>query len=214
MKDKYYPPSFKGDGFSCPQCGVWSHQLWYSGLGWRGGTTIGITENGRLEISICEKCNGYALWVDDKMVYPISSLAPLPSEDMPKNVKDDFLEARNIVNSSPRAAAALLRLAVQKLMINLGESGENINDDIANLVKKGLSPTIQKALDTVRVIGNNAIHAGELDLKDDNETAIALFGLVNLITEVMITQPKEVEQLFGKIPKGAKEAIDKRDKTV
>jgi hypothetical protein len=99
-------------------------------------------------------------------------------------------------------------------MINLGESGENINDDIANLVKKGLSPTLQKALDTVRVIGNNAIHPGELDLKDDNETAIVLFGLVNLITEVMITQPKEVEQLFGKIPKGAKEAIDKRDKTV
>jgi hypothetical protein len=213
MKDKYYPPCFEGDGFSCPNCGVWAHQLWYSGLGWREGTTIGITENGRLEISICEKCDGYALWVDDKMVYPISSVAPLPSEDMPNNVKDDFLEARNIVNSSPRAAAALLRLAIQKLMPHLGKNNGKIDNDIADLVKDGMPATIQKALDTVRVIGNNAVHPGEIDLKDDIETAVALFGLVNMIVDAMITQPKEVEQLFGKLPKGAKEAIQKRDKT-
>jgi hypothetical protein len=213
MKDKYYPPCFEGDGFSCPHCGVWAHQVWYSGLGWRAGVTIGITESGRLEISICEKCQGYALWVDDKMVYPNSSVAPLPSEDMPKNVKDDFLEARNIVNSSPRAAAALLRLAIQKLMPHLGKTKGKIDDDIADLVKDGMSATIQKALDTVRVIGNNAVHPGEIDLKDDNETAVALFGLVNMIVDAMITQPKEVEQLFGKLPQGAKDAIQKRDKT-
>lgn len=214
MKPKYYPPCFKGDGFSCPNCGVWAHQLWYSGLGWRaGGQTIGITENGRLEISICEKCDGYALWVDDKMVYPISSVAPLPSEDMPNNVKADFLEARNIVNSSSRAAAALLRLAIQKLMPHLGKNSGKIDNDIADLVKDGMSATIQKALDTVRVIGNNAVHPGEIDLKDDIETAVALFGLVNMIVDAMITQPKEVEQLFGRLPQGAKEAIQKRDKT-
>jgi hypothetical protein len=213
MKDKYYPPCSKGDGFSCPHCGVWAHQLWYSGLGWRAGATIGITESGRLEISVCEKCQGYALWVDEKMVYPNSSVAPLPSEDIPKNVKDDFLEARNIVNSSPRAAAALLRLAIQKLMPHLGKTKGKIDDDIADLVKDGMPATIQKALDTVRVIGNNAVHPGEIDLKDDTETAVALFGLVNMIVDAMITQPKEVEQLFGKLPQGAKEAIQKRDKT-
>jgi hypothetical protein len=130
---------------------------------------------------------------------------------MPTNVKEDFIEARNIVNASPRAATALLRLALQKLMVHLGESGKNINDDIANLVKKGLSPTIQKALDAVRVVGNNAVHPGELDLKDDNETAVALFGLVNLIVNARITQPKEVDELYSKIPTGAKEAIEKRD---
>jgi hypothetical protein len=216
MKDKYYPPCFKGDGFSCPHCGVWAHQLWYDGLGWRAGATYSINEskeNKRLEISICEKCQGYALWVDEKMVYPLFSVAPLPSEDMPKDVKDDFLEARNIVNSSPRAAAALLRLAIQKLMPHLGKTNGKIDDDIADLVKDGMSAVIQKALDTVRVIGNNAVHPGEIDLKDDVETAVALFGLVNMIVDAMITQPKEVEQLFGKLPRGAKEAIQKRDKS-
>ena len=107
-----------------------------------------------------------------------------------------------------------MRLALQKLMVHLGESGKNINDDIANLVEKGLPTTIQKALDAVRVIGNNAVHPGELDLKDDAKTAVALFRLVNMIVRVMITQPKEVNALYNKIPSGAKKAIKKRDKTV
>ncbi len=130
---------------------------------------------------------------------------------MPEDVKEDYEEARLVVEVSPRSAAALLRLALQKLMKHLGESGKNLNDDIANLVKKGLPEKIQKALDAVRVIGNNAVHPGELDLRDDKETALALFDLLNMIVEVMITQPKKVNEIYDKLPKGAKEAIEKRD---
>ncbi|NPB08238.1 MAG: DUF4145 domain-containing protein, partial [Aquificae bacterium] len=132
-------------------------------------------------------------------------------EDMPEDVKEDYEEARLVVEVSPRSAAALLRLALQKLMKHLGESGKNLNDDIANLVKKGLPEKIQKTLDAVRVIGNNAVHPGELDLRDDKETALALFDLLNMIVEVMITQPKKVNEIYDKLPKGAKEAIEKRD---
>jgi hypothetical protein len=145
------------------------------------------------------------------IIYPISSIAPLPSEDMPPDVKVDYIEARNVVNNSPRGASALLRLALQKLMPHLGEKGSNLDTDIGNLVKKGLPVTIQQALDCVRVIGNNAVHPGELDLKDDIETSSALFGLLNTIIEMMITKPKEISALYEKIPKGAKEAIIKRD---
>jgi len=141
-----------------------------------------------------------------------SSTAPLPSEDLPPDVKDDYIEARNIMNNSPRGASALLRLSLQKLMPHLGEKGKNLDTDIGNLVKKGLPVTIQQALDCVRVIGNNAVHPGELDLKDDTETATALFGLVNMITDAMIAEPKAIKALYDKIPKGAKEAITKRDK--
>jgi hypothetical protein len=48
-----------------------------------------------------------------------------------------------------------------------------------------------------------------LDLRDDTETAVAMFDLINMIVNVMITQPKEVSALYDKIPKGAKEAIRK-----
>ncbi len=80
------------------------------------------------------------------------------------------------------------------------------------MVKEGLSPTIQRALDIVRVIGNDAVHPEQMDLKDDVETANKLFELVNLIAQAMITQPKETEQLYETLPEHKRKAIEDRDK--
>ncbi len=112
---------------------------------------------------------------------------------------------------SPRGACALLRLAVQKLCAELGEPGENINDDIASLVDKGLSVEVQQALDSLRVIGNSAVHPGEMDLTDDTETASALFELLNFIVEDRIAQPKKRAAIFEQLPPRAREAIQARD---
>lgn len=122
-----------------------------------------------------------------------------------------YEEAGKILTLSPRGAAALLRLAIQKLCALLGEKGKNIDEDIANLVKKGLSPLVQKALDSVRVIGNEAVHPGTLDLRDDVETATRLFEVVNIIAEQMISNPKHVEDLYAKLPEAKRKAIEKRD---
>ncbi|MEN9421908.1 MAG: hypothetical protein RLZZ107_1387, partial [Bacteroidota bacterium] len=115
-------------------------------------------------------------------------------------------------HKSPRGAAALLRLAVQKLCIQQAEKGKDINKDIANLVKKGLSTTIQQALDALRVIGNESVHPGQIDLRDDPDTAQALFRLLNKIAETMITEPKQIQEIYDKIPESKKIAIDDRDK--
>jgi hypothetical protein len=130
---------------------------------------------------------------------------------LPEDIKVDYAEARSITTLSPRGATALLRLAIQKLCKHLGEEGKDLNTDIANLVKKGLSPKIQQALDVVRVIGNNAVHPGQIDLKDDAHTAGQLFGLVNIITDAMISQPKHIEKLYESLPQAQREAIAKRD---
>lgn len=146
------------------------------------------------------------------MNYPLSSTAPLPNSDMPDDVKADYEEARNIFSLSPKGSAALLRLAIQKLCKHLGCKGENINDDIAKLVKEGLPTKVQKALDAVRVVGNNAVHPGTLDLNDNNEIAFALFNFVNIICDNQITQPKKIDEYYDSIiPEGAKKAIEKRD---
>ncbi len=221
MREKYVVPSFGADAFNCPHCGAYAHQEWYllrppeliepsdlSGPPRKGRPHA--TQDGNM--SVCSRCDRHAFWHEHRMVYPGLSIGPLPVEDMPGDVKEDFIEARDIVGASPRAAAALLRLALQKLMPHLGGKGKNLNGDIANLVKKGLPVRIQKALDVVRVIGNNAVHPGEIDLRDDSETAIALFELLNIIVEFMITQPKKLEYLYGKLPETTKEAINKRDR--
>lgn len=64
----------------------------------------------------------------------------------------------------------------------------------------------------MRVIGNDAVHPGQIDLRDDTKTAEKLFQLVNLIAEVMITQPKHVDELYESLPKTKKDQITKRDK--
>jgi len=106
---------------------------------------------------------------------------------------------------------ALLRLALQKLCAELGKPGKRIDDDIAALVQDGLSPGVQKALDAVRVIGNNAVHPGAMDLRDDRETATALFGLLNFIVEQMITRPKELDAIYGALPESVRDRIAQRD---
>lgn len=130
---------------------------------------------------------------------------------MSEDIQADYQEAASILQKSPRGAAALLRLAIQKLCKEIGEDGKNINNDIKNLVSKGLPAAVQKSLDVVRVIGNDSVHPGQMDLRDDMETAKALFKLVNLITEKMITEPKEVEAIYDSLPERSKKAIEKRD---
>jgi hypothetical protein len=198
--------------FHCPTCFAYSKQRWgFPNVNY-GGVTI--QPNRELALTRCDNCENISIWVNEILVFPISISAVSPNPDLSDDVKRDFDEARNIVNQSPRGAAALLRLSVQKICAELGEKGKNINDDIAALVQKGLPVKIQQALDVVRVVGNNAVHPGSLDMRDDIEIAHQLFALVNLIAEVMISQPKHVESMFeSMVPQGAKDAIEKRDCT-
>ena len=164
-----------------------------------------------VSLSRCFNCDDVAIWIDEQLIWPQQGEAPLPNTDLPADVRSDYEEASIILGLSPRGAAALLRLGIQKLCRHLGERGRNIDEDIASLVKKGLDVRVQQALDVVRVIGNNAVHPGQIDLKDNRATAEKLFGLVNLITEIMITQPKHLSEMFSSLPEGARKAIEKRD---
>ncbi|MBI5800271.1 MAG: DUF4145 domain-containing protein [Verrucomicrobia bacterium] len=165
-----------------------------------------------LHISKCYNCKKIAVWQHERLLFPVTKGGVLPNADLPDDVAHDFEEAREIVNSSPRGAAALLRLCVQKLCKHLGEAGKNIDDDIASLVRKGLNPLVQQTLDIVRVVGNEAVHPGTLDLKDDTDTALRLFELVNAIAEQMISHPKVVSQMYAKLPESKRKAIQARDK--
>jgi len=54
---------------------------------------------------------------DAHVIYPSGiSAAPLPHVEIPEDVKRDYIEAKNIVNASPRGAAALLPACVAKAM--------------------------------------------------------------------------------------------------
>lgn len=138
------------------------------------------------------------------MIYPKPCLTPPPNEDLPEEIKADYEEASLIVQDSPRGACTLLRLALQKLMIYLGED-KNLDKAIKSLIdKKIINEDLQKALDSVRVVGNSAVHPNELDIKDNKEIAIALFKIINYISEKILTEKKRVDEIYNILPETAK----------
>ena len=212
--DDYVPPQVDEDAFHCPHCNTFARQTWetlYWPYGGRGkGQEI---LSGR--IGNCSRCDDYHLWVESDMLYPQASSAPKPTEDMPDEVREDFNEARQIVDNSPKAAAALLRLAMEKLVQDLtGNEDQSLYNGIGELVEEGqIDGRIQKALDSVRVTGNDYVHAGEIYSPDDRETAIRLFELVNVIVELTITREKMIEEAYSEIPENKMDGIEQRDST-
>jgi hypothetical protein len=165
------------------------------------------------DFCFCSHCDRYSIWYAETMIYPDFAGIDPPNVDLDEVIIADYNEAASILQKSPRGAAALLRLALQKLCRQLGEPGKDINTDIASLVKKGLSSTIQQALDALRVIGNESVHPGQIDLRDDPATAQALFRLLNKIAETMVTEPRQIQEIYDKIPDDKKKAIEDRDKS-
>lgn len=164
-----------------------------------------------LLVAVCDHCGNFSIWLNQIMVYPTIKSTPAPNPDMPDKIKVDYEEARSVFSGSPRSSAALLRLAIQKICIELGLPGKNLNDDIGELVKQGLPVRIQQSLDIVRMVGNEQVHPGVLDVRDDPEIATMLFELVNLIVEDRISSPKRIAELYAKLPKEKREGIEKRD---
>lgn len=210
---KFVAPGIYERSFTCPHCGVlarqykWGYDLTEASHGVYGEQYIA---NAPLRITRCENCGSNCIWVGDTYVFPDRGNAPRPNPDMPAEARADYEEAARIYTKSPRGAAALLRLAIQKLMIHLGQPGKNINGDIAALVAMGLPEQIQQALDVVRVTGNNAVHPGQLDA-NDAQVAEQLFPLVNVIVEYRISLPSRIQEMYDALPDGAKTAIEKRD---
>jgi hypothetical protein len=204
---KHLAPTVFASSFSCPHCGAIAQQNWWS---------ISLDRNqyahkdNELRVGTCAHCRKNTVWFLEEMLVPTSGAAPFPNVEMPINVREYYIEAAGIISKSPRAAAALLRLAIQLLCKELGEKGKNINDDIASLVSKGLPDVVQQSLDIVRVTGNEAVHPGQIDA-DDPAVVGNLFELLNIIVEYMIAMPKRVSGLYSALPPQSLSAISKRD---
>ena len=127
-----------------------------------------------LHLSSCYNCNGFSVWARDRLVFPFRVA------ERPDLVAEDFEEAATILDKSPRGAAALIHLSIQTL---LQENGKQPDDQIASLISKGLQVEIQEAMDVLQELGNNGLHSGQIDLKEDKATATRIFALLKMIVE-------------------------------
>ncbi len=96
-------------------------------------------------IVACQSCNDFSVWVDTKLVSPRNSLISPLNDNLIDDIKSFYNKAALIFVNSPKGATVLLRLALQKLFVQVGKEGEDINNDVKELVAKGLSPNIQKS---------------------------------------------------------------------
>ncbi len=200
---EFVQPVVDLDAFNCPHCGSYSDQFWNS-----------IMHGERIEgfdVGRCRRCREITIWKDAAMIFPSTGNVAMPNPDIPDEIKNDYNEARDIVSRSPRSACALLRLCIEKICTEKVPTGKDLNEKIKKLAEKGLNDKIINALDSVRVIGGQAVHPLKMDLKDDVNTATKLFDIINYISDWAYTKEKTIDHIFKSLPEGKKEAIEKRD---
>lgn len=203
MKIQFVEPKYEERVFTCPNCQATAKQKWSTvqKFDTGDGATIkgwfetpgarNVTPQWELDISICDVCDKFILWYEGERVYPSLSSVEEPAEDMPVEVKQLYNEARAIVQLSPKSACALLRLSLEKILVHLGYPKSNkLVVNINKLKEDGkVDEYIYAAMDSVRLLGNNAVHPGKIDIDDNPEYAFKLFKLLNYIVDELISRP-------------------------
>lgn len=155
-------------------------------------------------VKICTHCGKITLWENRKMVYPTGT-AIQPSECMPKAIAIVFQEAQSITNSSPRAACALLRVCLEKLVIEAGGQGKDLFTKIESL---GLSPRMKRLADACRLTGNEAVHGNYYDLDIPKEEAIAdawaLSRFINRLSDEFFGLEADASEMIEKMNEAKK----------
>ncbi len=205
-------PVFEASRFTCPHCSTLVKHHWSRIYGPDDTPADFLSEKGttslkRYHVSVCDTCYNVMLWGNGAQLYPGNIAVDPPNADMDADIQAYYQEAAAIASASPRSAAALLRLCLQRLLEQLGESGEHIESDIKRLVGKGLDERILVAMRCIQSIGNNAAHPGEIDFNDTPETAFKMFELINLIADHMLTRPREMAAFISSLPASAQTKI-------
>lgn len=236
-------PIYGEKSFICPNCSVHAQQFWQEVV--TGSRSIYIDDEREWEdveyydlqsglrstqnqeemyfrtdnlvsFSKCNSCDEICVWVDGNLVHPLKHSIEDPKELMPQEVKSLYNEARDVFTYSPRASVALLRLALEELLPFLGTEKAKINVMISDLSRKGkLKEEVKNAMDVLRIIGNNAVHGGVIELsnleEDPQRTAKALFKLLNYIVVETLQSNALIKEFYSLLPEQSLEGINLRD---
>jgi hypothetical protein len=163
-----------------------------------------------VSISYCFSCNEIGLWVGDQLVWPKGATSPEPKLDALPDVPQENENVNQTLDASPRGAAVLLRLATEKLCKELGETEQGPRPTIASPLQEEVDARVLKALEAIRIIESNAMPPDYVGVRDDRATAETLSGLVNLICEKMMIEPRHLQALYTRVREGAQSAIEQR----
>ena len=135
-----------------------------------------------LHVSGCPSCNGFALWVGGRLVFPYNV------ERTRHLVEQDFEDAAAILNQSPRGATALMRVCIQKFVPLLKQDGHYLNDYISSLVRKALELEIRQSMEVLQVLRNDPGQPSNLETQEDKEMALRFVDSLKAILERRMLQ--------------------------
>ena len=218
----YIPPKFNEKAFNCPYCGVYAHQEWFSGVGYgnlarqyMGDIVDVVGIKGKLDgmsVSVCSHCDNKVLWLNENILLPRNLPVPPPPEDTPLEVKRIYIEAGMVLNDSPRASGALIRLALELLLQNINKNKLSLNENINKLMESGITQQLIKAVSILRINGNDIMHTGVIKILENKDDVVYLFELFNMIVEELIEEPKKLNEIYNKIPESKRKQIENNSK--
>ncbi|MDM7991360.1 DUF4145 domain-containing protein [Arthrobacter sp. zg-Y877] len=238
MASVHRSPIFNSPSFNCPRCGALADQEWLALFGRdseQGGSFVELGDDeviswktGRLirptwTASRCYSCKDHSIWLGSELVYPSRELIEpesAPHEDMPADAAALFREAVAVLPFSRRAAAALCRASMERLVKALDpECAERTRLDERLIRLEGrVSSSTMQLLNVLRHVGNTALH-GERDddgtatiyVDEDDETIAETFFLaINTLVDELVTRPRRSQELYKALPSNVREAYERK----
>lgn len=171
--------------------------------------------------SQCFQCKDMTVWYSHEKIWPkVSEVGLSATLGMPPNVLELYEEGRQVAAISRRAGAALMRAALESLVKLIEPSNKTLFSKIG-IIRDKVSPGLAQALDVLRDTGNGVLHddvpsgvsAVVIEEGSVNQSAAFdyLCGVVNRLTEELITGPAQDERLFGLLPESVRSSIERRD---
>lgn len=211
LNDSRVPAQGK-DAFDCPRCATFARQEWFDlerfGGSFRDGRP-GRGKSGKWTTAQCNRCERFSVWRDDRLIYPMTGVAPLAHPHMPQEARELYDEAREVLGISRRAGAALARAALERLLRTLDPDAGRVNlaTRIERIFPRVPAP-LGQMLTVIRVVGNATLHVGDepdemlVLILDPAETEIVelIFEAINDLVEELIAKPSKVGKLYEKIP--------------
>ncbi len=205
MKAIYEPPKYNEKTFTCPFCHRTSMHRFQR-------VNSPFTKEHICNVSqlLYDKCNGHMLLdIEGNNIYLKISTAPAVGEEFSANIQEIIEEARLVFDASPRAALALLRVALEHICTDKGFKNGYLKGRLENLIKdKQLSQEIIDDLTLIKALGDDSVHAIPIIEGDTKELATLAFNLVANIGDTLYTQPNRRKSLLAQLKDG------KRLKTV
>lgn len=151
-----------------------------------------------LDICRCTNCQEIIIFFGNRMLYPTGTQRPPCPEEIPENIKADYIEACLVEPYSKKSAAALARRCLQHILHDQNIKKKNLNEEIDEAISK-LPTYLGDDIDAIRHIGNFAAHpmkyknTSEIVEVEDGEAEWAL-DVIEQLFDFYYMMPKKKEE--------------------